>query len=145
MGFQFITKQDLELYIQGKLLTANSEGNPLLESPILIGIEGIVLDYISSRLSSKYDMDTAFNAAPEDRNGVVLSIVLRMVLYKFIRRNAARKVPEDYRKDYEEAMLELKMIQKGEIIPGLPPLLDDEGAAQPLPIHGNSTNTDNYL
>lgn len=145
MQFTFITTADLELHIQERLLTANAPESTLLPSKILIGLEKAVIQRVKASLNSRYDMELAFAKTGEKRNGLLLEIVVKMVLYKLVRRNAARKVPEDYRDDYKEAKADLMAIQKGEIYPGLPEYVTQTGAVQDKPLYGNSTNEDNYI
>lgn len=146
MAYLFITGADLEEAIQEKLLTANSQqGDSLTNNTLIEGIERKQIVYITAKLNSRYDMQAAFAKAGDDRNGVLLEILVRLVLYKFLKRNAARKVTEDVRKDYEDAMKELKEIQKGETYPGLAEYKEDNGEVTDLPIYSNSTNPNNYI
>jgi phage gp36-like protein len=117
MAYLFLAAADFEPHIQSKLLTANSE-SPI--ATIMEPIEKQNIAFIRSKLSGRYDMDPVFAASGDDRNQVILKILLKMCLYDFIRRNAARKVPDDYREDYNWAIKELEKLQSGHSYAELP-------------------------
>jgi len=142
MAYIFLAAEDFEPHIQSKLLTANSE-NPI--ATIMEPIEKQNIAFIRSKLSGRYDMDPVFIETGDDRNQVILKILLRMCLYDFIRRNAARKVPDDYREDYNWAIKELEKLQGGFSYADLPPYKDGEGEEIAKPIWANTTNNDNYI
>lgn len=142
MAYIFLAAADFEPHIQSKLLTANSE-SPI--ATIMEPIEKQNIAFIRSKLSGRYDMDPVFIEAGDDRNQVILKILLRMCLYDFIRRNAARKVPDDYREDYNWAIKELEKLQGGYSYAGLPGYVDGDGGAILKPIWANTTNDDNYI
>lgn len=142
MAYLFLTAEDFEPHIQSKLLTANSEN--ALET-IMEPIEKQNIAFIRSKLSGRYDMDPVFDAEADERNQVILKILLKMCLYDFIRRNAARKVPDDYREDYNWAIKELEKLQSGHAYANLPGYEDGNGDPILKPIWANNTNNDNYI
>lgn len=142
MAYIFLDSTDFEPLIQSRLLDANSAGNlPAIMEPI----EKQNIAFIRSKLAGRYDMDPVFLASGDDRNQIILRILLKMCLYDFIRRNAARKVPDDYREDYNWAIKELEKLQSGFAYADLPPYKDGDGEEILKPIYGNNTNTDNYI
>jgi hypothetical protein len=142
MAYKFVKETDFEVLIQSRLLDANSAGAlPTIMEPI----ESQNIAYIRSKLSGRYDMDPVFEAVDDARNQVILKILLRMCVYDVIRRNAARKVPDDYREDYNWAIKELENLQGGKSYAGLPSYIDGEGADILKPIWSNTTNKDNYI
>ncbi len=67
-------------------------------------------------------------------------------MYDFIRRNAARKVPTDYVKEWEWAMKMLEKIKAGKEVPdGLPTLNDEDGKKIGRVTSGNNRNDDFYI
>jgi hypothetical protein len=75
-----------------------------------------------------------------DRHYLIIKILCKLVLYDYFRRNAGRKLPEDYRKEQEWALKELENIGSGRLAPpGLP------RPVQPLDFHGNISNPNNYI
>tara|TARA_R100001369_G_C3320395_1_gene168818 strand:- start:925 stop:1353 length:429 start_codon:yes stop_codon:yes gene_type:complete len=142
MAYIFLTEEDFEADIQSRLLEANSTAGA---SYTLEKIEKRQIDYITSKLSGRYDMETVFAEEDDDRNGVILQILMNLVLYKFLRRNAARKITDDIRTDYEWALKELDKLESGNAYAGLPSRKDEEGEVKPRVIYGNNKNPNNYL
>jgi len=125
MTYIFLETTDFEPHIQSRLLDANSAGNfPDIMEPL----EKQNIAFISAKLGSRYDMVAVFaEETPKDRNQVILKILILLCLYDLIRRNAARKVPSDFREDYNWAMKELDKLQSGKAYAGLPPAKDENG------------------
>lgn len=150
--------------MQEKFLDPNAVGN---FDSIMEPIEAMNVGFIRSKLSGRYDMDQVFPVivpepipeppaegdpeppeppvVPDTRNQVILKILIILCNYDFVRRNAARKVPEDYRLDWEWAIKELEKLQSGFSYADLPPYEDDEGEPIIKTIWGNNTNEDNYI
>jgi hypothetical protein len=62
-----------------------------------------------------------------------------------LRRNAARKVPADYKDIYEEAISVLTRIQSGiQTLPGMPEVTGDDGSTARL-MYGNTTNDNLFI
>lgn len=142
MAYIFLTDGDIEVSLQSHLITANSADAPAL---IFEKIEKSQIDFISAMLNSRYDMAVAFAQVDDERNGVLLEILIKLVVYKFIKRNAARKVPEDAKDDYKWAMEQLEKIQAGKYYPGLPQYEDENGDTALKPIYANNTKPENYI
>ena len=68
-------------------------------------------------------------------------------MYDIVRRNAARKVPTDYKEDYDKAIELLEKIATGRMpVNGLPEATDEAG--YPITsntVWGNNTNKDFYI
>ena len=142
MAYIFLEDTDFEPHIQSRLLDANSAGTlPAIMEPL----EKQNIAFITAKLGGRYNMDAVFAEVAPNRNQVILKILILLCLYDLIRRNAARKVPSDFREDYDWAMKELDKLQSGKSYAGLPPAIDDAGNEKLSPIWGNNTNTDNYI
>ena len=142
MAYIFIEENDIEVIIQDRLFTANSANTP---ETTMEGIEKKKIAYITAKLSSRYDMEAVFEEEGDERNQVILDILICLCIYEFIARNAARKVPDSYEKKYDRAMAELDKLQSGKSYAGLPPVKDEDGDPNPPIIYGNNTNKDNYI
>lgn len=83
---------------------------------------------------------------PPIRNELLVDIISKITLYKIIRRNAARKVPEDYKDDFNWAIGQLERINSGRIaLSDLPPSVDEDGNTQSESIWGNLSNPDFFI
>lgn len=90
------------------------------------------------------DEDIEFT--PPIRHELLAEIIAKITLYKLFRRNAARKVPEDIKEDYQWAIKELERIRSGAAeLEGLPPKLDEAGNIASNSLWGNTTNKDFYI
>lgn len=91
-------------------------------------------------------MDLVFSSISPIANEVLKEILAKFVLYKLIRRNAARKVPNDYKEQYDEALKTLKEIATGVIrLDGVPPAVDNTGSVISNSISGNLSNPNFYI
>ena len=67
------------------------------------------------------------------------------MVYRAVKRNAARKVPEDYVTMFNEATRMLERIQSGAMkLVGMPVLTDESGNNTPL-MWGNTTNSNYFI
>ena len=68
-----------------------------------------------------------------------------IVCYRVVRRNAARKVPDDYLALYREALEILANIQKGsQRLNGLPEITGESGTSGSL-MYGSNRNPDFFI
>lgn len=104
------------------------------------------IDLITSYLSSRYDMKEVFSTLSPIRNAIIVRILSKLTLYDIIRRNAARKVPTDYKEEYDNALMLLEKIATGKIkIDGLPEAKDENGNPISNSIWGNNSNNNFYI
>lgn len=119
---------------------------PLNDNDILNRIEERVIDLVVSYISGKYDHNQIFPDEPETpiRNGVLVQVIASIVVYRSVKRNASRKVPEDYNRLYDDAIKQLEKIQSGSMKLVNCPLLTNDDGTSVSPVYGNNTN-DNYF
>ena len=127
----------------GQSLATSADIN-LDDNTILDNIEGKAIDFAISYISGKYDTEVIFNEATPIRNGVLVQAIACIVVYRSVRRNAARKVPEDYIQLYSDAKKDLEKIQSGAMNLINCPKLTNEDGTSTSPVYGNNTN-DNYF
>lgn len=139
---RYLTKKDLIVDAFERLIDESSNDTEgILDDQVSRAIE-IVETYIGAR----YDVTAIFHEQTPIRNEVLISIISRIAIYKTIKRNAARKVPTDYKDDYDDAMEDLEKISTGRIkLEGLPPAKDDQGNVKSNSIFGNNSNKDFYI
>lgn len=103
------------------------------------------IEIIKGYLGSLYDVNLIFDETQPIIHGMIVRILSQLVMYDVIRRNAARKVPEDYKEQYEKAMALLEKIAFGKFeVKDLPkPEHDDEDDHHQL--WGNNSNPNFYI
>ncbi len=142
MAYQFLETGDLEAHIIAQFLNERS-AEPL--TAILEVLELQNIEIIKTKLKGRYDTDAIFAAAGAARHYLIIKILVKLVLYDFIRRNAGRKVPADYVKEWEWAMKLLEQIKAGKETPdGLPAFVNADGTTGRI-ISGNNKNEDFYI
>jgi hypothetical protein len=143
MAYIFLEDGDLESAILAQFLNERSE-EPQLE--ILEIIEKKKVALIKTKLNRRFDLTAIFTAAGDDRNFYILDILIKLVLYDFISRNAARKMPKDVKDDRDEALKTLEAIKAGKEVPdGLPSITDTDGNTVAKVISGNNRNENYYI
>ena len=123
---------------------ALAEATELEANEILDNIELKVIDLVISYIAGTYNTNMIFGATPI-RNGVLVQIIASIVVYRSVKRNAARKVPDDYVELYKEAIKFLERIQSGAMtLVDCPKLTTTEGTPV-SPVWGNNTHKDFYI
>lgn len=140
---KYLEKEDLISVIQERLLD-ESVANVANDDAIIDDVESKAIDYAISYIAGRYNTDLIF-ADPVKRNGVLVQTIAQIVVYRSVRRNAARKVPEDLMETYKDAIKTLERIQSGAmLLVGLPVLTAVDGTTN-TPYYGNSKNTDYFI
>ncbi len=143
MAYQFLTNHDLNTRAFDVYINKSNDANT---QQVLESLEKQNIAIIKSKLSGKYDTNAIFSAAGENRHYLIIKLLVVLVIYDFIRRNSARKVPNDYVKDWEEAMKTLEAIKAGKERPeGLPVITDTNGNELKQIKFGNNRNNDFYI
>lgn len=139
----FLLQADLDAQIINQFVVERADEDV---TEILKTIEKQQIAVIKAKLKGRYDIDAIFNATAENRHYLIIKILSVLVVYNFIRRNAARKVPTDYFKEWEWAMKTLESIKAGKELPeGLPVAKDEKGNDKSFLMHGNNSNNDFYI
>lgn len=136
---RYITKDDLVEVIKTRLLDDSiGDGDTMLDS-----MESKAIDFVVSYIGGTYDTDSIFSS-PVKRNGLLVYVISRLVVYWAVRRNAARKVPEDYIDLYSNAISLLGKIQEGSLaLDGLPKKGAEGGKGSLL--YGNTAKDDFFI
>ena len=138
---KYINKDDLTACIQARLLDECVQQDEGLLDRLENDAIGLVAGYITGR----YDTAAVFGGDPPLRHGVLVQVIGMIVTYRLVRRNAARKVPEDYSDMYDEALQLLGKIQGGSLVlEGLPQATAPDGSTAPL-MYGNNVNRDYFM
>lgn len=144
---KYINKEDLISIIQERLMNesvALATETTIDDNAIVDDIEEKTIDLVISYISGRYNYEEIFAPIPI-RNGVLVQIISSIVVYRSVRRNAARKVSEDYIQLYNDAKKDLERIQSGAmILVNCPKLTTGEGTTT-SPVYGNNTNKDFFI
>ena len=144
-------QEDLIEVIQEKLLDDSLQ----LDNTILDGLEIKAIAFAASYISGRYKVDEIFGGtwwtedgtqptAPVKRSPVLVQAIAMITIYRAVRRNAARKVPDDYTDIYNEAIKILGNIQKGsQLLMGLPEVTENGSTAKLM--YGNTTNDSFFI
>lgn len=139
----YLDKKDLIAVAYERFIDESSLDQPY----ILDNTEKKGIEKLKTTLGTRYNVNLIFDTITPIRNEVLIEILATWVVYKVIKRNAGRKVPTDYKEDYDEAMKQLKDIATGVItLDGVPTPTDDNG--NPInsnTIFGNNKNNDFYI
>ncbi len=145
---KYITKEDLIEVIQERLINesvALVNGENIEDNTIITGIENKVIEFVSSYISGRYNTDIIFSETAPVRNGVLVQIVASIVVYRTIKRNAARKLPQDIILLYNDAKSDLKRIQSGAMeLSECPKTIKQDGTSS-RPVYGNTTKDEYFI
>lgn len=138
----YLTESDIHAHIQIRLKDESQAD--FVEALNIIELQNISV--IKSYLTSKYNTEQIFKENQPLKNGILTKILTHLVLYDLVRRNATRKVPTDYKDDYDWAIKQLERINSGALIlDDLPQPTDENGNVLSDSIWGNNTNKNFYL
>ena len=103
---------------------------------------------IKSMLARQYDVALIFDETTPVSHPFLVKILTKLVLFDIIRRNAARKVPSDYKEEKEWAEKKLEEMNKGILkFSDLPPKPTDATGSNSNSkiLYGNLSNPDFYI
>jgi len=139
----YLEKKDLIDVAYERFIDESSQD----QTYILDDTEARGIAFLKTMLGTRYNVTAIFDTVTPIKNQIIIEILSKWVVYKLIKRNAARKVPVDYKEDYDEAMKLLKDISTGVItLDGVPTPTDENG--NPISsntIFGNNKNNDFYI
>lgn len=138
----YLEKEYFQTHIFERLLNESSDDY----EHTLDNSEEEQIGIIKSMLAARYDVDTIFDKDAPVINAVLKRILTKLVIYDVVRRNAARKVPADYREEYDWAMEMLEKLSIGRIVlDDLPKPLPDENGNSADTMFGNMSNPNFYI
>ncbi|MFC3333843.1 phage protein Gp36 family protein [Flavobacterium palustre] len=117
------------------------------DETVLDNAEERAIALVKTMIGSRYNVALIFDETTPIINEMLVQIISRIVLYRVIKRNAARKVPTDYKEDYDEAIKWLNDIATGKTpLAGLPLPEDENGdPTNSKSLWGNNSNSDFYI
>lgn len=139
----YLTKNDLIVNAYERFIDESSGDM----EHILNDTEARAVAYVKSILGLRYDMNLLFDPVEPIRNELIIQILCRIVIYNIIRRNAARKIPTDFKEDYDDALKLLKEIATGvTVLSDIPAPTDENGnPTNIITMFGNNTNKNFYI
>ena len=136
----YIKQEDIKANIQETMLQASIEK----DSGILDTLEAQTIDEVKSYIGARYDTSKIFGNPPII-NGMLVRIIVSLVTYRAIRRNAARKVPDDYTEMKDWAYEVLENIRDGIMpLPDVPQAVDPE-TGEKLSLFGSNRKPEYFL
>lgn len=137
MALSFLTEDDLltqlfENYIDDSV------------SEDLFALDNIELQqiaFIKSKLRSRFDTAVVFSESDYEDKPIVKQVLTALVNYFVVKRNAARKIPTDFKDNYNWAIKWLNDVRDGVESPELPL----KAVERKQVLWGNSKNEDLYL
>lgn len=140
---RYITREDLIDVIQEKMLDDSVQ----LDGAVIDSIEEKAIAFVISFISGRYKTVEIFDKESPLRHAILVQVISMIVTYRIVRRNAARKVPEDYKQVYDEAVTILKNIQGGsQKLDTMPEVPSTDESGNPVNIMwGNTTNKDYFI
>ena len=136
----YIKQEDIKANIQETMLQASIE----TDSGILDTLEAQTIDEVKSYIGARYDTSKIFGNPPII-NGMLVRIIVSLVTYRAIRRNAARKVPDDYTEMRDWAYGVLENIRDGIMpLPDIPQAVDPE-TGEKLSLFGSNRKPEYFL
>ena len=136
----YIKQEDIKANIQETMLQASIEK----DSGILDILEAQTIDEVKSYIGARYDTYKIFGNPPII-NGMLVRIIVSLVTYRAIRRNAARKVPDDYTEMRDWAYGVLENIRDGIMpLPDIPQAVDPE-TGEKLSLFGSNRKPEYFL
>ena len=136
----YIKQEDIKANIQETMLQASIEK----DSGILDILEAQTIDEVKSYIGARYDTSKIFGNPPII-NGMLVRIIVSLVTYRAIRRNAARKVPDDYTEMRDWAYGVLENIRDGIMpLPDAPQPVDPE-TGEKLSLFGSNRKPEYFL
>lgn len=137
---KYITITDIIANIHESMIKSSIENDEY----ILDDLELQTIDEIKSYIGARYDTSKIFVDTPV-ANGMLRRIIVCIVTYRAVRRNAARKVPDDYVDMKEWAYDVLDKIRDGIMtLPDMPPAVDPETGEQ-LSLFGSNRKPEYFL
>lgn len=150
----YLEKEDLITSAFQRLIDESTGDTPTegetiedVRTRILNEVESKNIALITSYIGTRFDVLLIFNEDEPIRNELIVTILVKLCLYDIVRRNAARKVPADFKEEYDKAMELLEKIATGKIpVSGLPGLTDGNGnPVSSNTLWGNNSNKDFYI
>lgn len=138
----FLTLEDIRTYMFSVFIT-ESENDFV---GVIDELEANAIALVSSKIAHRFDVINIFNKTGTQRHRIVVKILALLVIYDLVRRNSARKVPDDFRLDWEWANKFLNDLRDGKEYPqDLPPLDINSQNNLSKVYYGNNRNKDFYL
>ena len=134
----FLTQADIEQSISTDQLSIFLKGNLAK----LDTLEQSQIQFMSSYLSGKYDVDVIFDKdANYGSKQLIIQYLSDLIIYRAAKTNLnPRNIPEDRKDSFDEAVKELEKWATDKLNPGLP-LKDAEQKSTVVKLGGNPKTT----
>jgi hypothetical protein len=138
----YLTINDLRTYMFSVFITESE--NDFVGVADELELNAIAL--VKSKLAIRYDVNAIFLQPEIARHRLIVKILAILVLYDLVRRNSARKIPDDFRLDWEWAIKYLNDLRDGKEVSTDLPVLDASNQNNLSNVYyGNNSNENFYL
>ena len=137
MALSFLTNDDLKTQLFENYIDDSVQDDMVA----LDNIELQQIAFMKSKLRTRFDVAAIFSTANYEDKPVIKQVLTALVNYFVVKRNAARKIPTDFKDNYNWAKKWLDDVRDGVEGPDLP--LKEVVRKQVL--WGNNKNEDFYL
>lgn len=112
----------------------------------ILNVELQNIELIKGYIGSRYNVDEIFSILTPIRNTIIVRILSKLTIFDIVRRNAARKVPTDYKEEYDNAIQLLEKIATGRLkLTGVPQAINEDGNVNSNSIWGNNSNKNFFI
>ena len=136
MALSFLTEDDLKTQLFENYIDDSVQED--LEA--LDNIEAQQIAFMKSKLRSRFDLTVVFSSANYEDKPIIKQVLTALVNYFVVKRNAARKIPTDFKDNYNWAIKWLNEVRDGKETPELPL----KEAVKKEVLWGNNKNEDYY-
>ena len=92
--------------------------------------ERVAIELASGYLRARYDVDKAFAARGEERNPLLVQVIVHIALYQMLHRLPQQMGYDRYKELYDEALQWLSEVQRGVNNPNLPAPTDPSNGSK---------------
>ncbi len=118
----FITKEELSTHLYEENINIISREN---ETILQAAIDGAIVE--AQGYLAAYDIEAIFSAEGGDRNALLLIFLKDIAVWHFVVLSNAGTELELREKRYDRAIAWLKDVQRGNITPNLPIIIEEDG------------------
>jgi phage gp36-like protein len=137
----FLTTNELKTHLYGEQIEAISGGDETILTAAIDGAISEARGYLAA-----FDRDTIFAATGSDRNGLLLIFVKDIAVWHYVNLCNAGTDLKLRQDRYERAVSWLREVQKGNVSPDLPVVIDDDGVnPNAIIIWGSNPKRNNHF
>jgi phage gp36-like protein len=130
----YVTTEDIQKWVADDDLSVINEQ----QDEIIADAE----EFVRDSLNHIYDIDQEYAKVGRERKSTLVNLICHIAIFNMHQKVSPRNIPETRGLNYEEAVRQLKEIEKGSLLSDLPKQADEEkqkGTGKP--VYGFSSYT----